>query len=226
MLRRREWAACWWAQEVSVLGAWADRILSRAPCLTLAQGPGTCRACVCLCVLLCVAVNTSACESGKDGGGRCPPQAPAIPSAILRKPQSGNSATRGTVAFPRSAPRARGAPGWSRCAISDPVPLETPDADACLRPWSWLSSSTGFALARNQCQSRCPAYLGPNRQWSLCRLWFCLLHVYGSGLPTPPDTWSSDLFPSDSIRLSQCLKTVRNEFGPGGFRPELGSGRN
>ena len=123
---------------------------------------------------MCVAVNTSACESGKDGGGRCPPQAPAIPSAILRKPQSGNSATRGTVAFPRSAPRARGAPGWSRCAISDPVPLETLDADACFRPRSWLSSSTGFALARNQCQSRCPAYLGPNRQWSLCRLWFCL----------------------------------------------------
>ena len=42
----------------------------------------------------------------------------------------------------------------------------------------------------------------------------CLLHVYGSGLPTPPDARSSDLFPSDSIRLSQCLKTVRNEFGP------------
>ena len=151
------------------------------------------------------------------------PKAATVPREALLPSRAQR---HGTVAFPRSAPRARGAPGWSRCAISDPVPLETPDADACLRPWSWLSSSTGFALARNQCQSRCPAYLGPNRQWSLCRLWFCLLHVYGSGLPTPPDTWSSDLFPSDSIRLSQCLKTVRNEFGPGGFRPELGSGRN
>ena len=182
MLRRREWAACWWAQEVSVLGAWADRILSRAPCLTLAQGPGTCRACVCLCVLLCVAVNTSACESGKDGGGRCPPQAPAIPSAILRRPQSGNSATRGTVAFPRSAPRHCCLPVLSatrsRRAWMQPMrnigssSSGNSHADACFRPRSWLSSSTGFALARNQCQSRCPAYLGPNRQWSLCRLWF------------------------------------------------------
>ena len=38
--------------------------------------------------------------------------------------------------------------------------------------------------------------------------------AYGSGLPTPLDSGSSDLFPSDSIGLSQRRETVRNEFSP------------